>query len=95
MHVGATAAGGLLGMGTLCSIGLCAGKDGVVGVTMGLIVGGGVGLLTSTIIDVAVLAKEERPPALMGAKGAGRQVMVLPSLDVRKDRAVFGMVGSF
>jgi hypothetical protein len=63
---------------------------------MGLLVGAGLGGLTANAIDAFVLAYGQRGPVSTTAGACPRQPLVLlPTLDIRKDRASFGCVGTF
>lgn len=70
------------------------GHDG--NVTLGFALGGSIGSLVATILDTTLLTYDQRGPAREDASARQRQPMALvPTLDIRKDRASLGFIGAF
>ncbi|APR76861.1 Hypothetical protein A7982_02208 [Minicystis rosea] len=94
VNIGAIGLLGAAGIGIACASTSCSGEWGALGVFLGGTIGGGLGALTAAIIDASVLAYGERSEQT--AKARSREIAsLLPSVDVRPDRAVFGVMGSF
>ncbi len=97
MHLGGTALGGLFGVGGYCGmLEGCGRQFQGFGVILGMMVGGGVGLLTTNIVDIVAFSSEKRPlPPAAFRDPPKPRFFALPTLDIRKDRAVLGVIGSF
>jgi hypothetical protein len=71
LNVGLPFAGGLLGALVLCGLAdACDGQLGFLGIIAGFIIGAPVGMVAASVIDVAVLAKEEVPAPTAATTGA-------------------------
>ena len=97
LNLGLTAVGGLVGAGALCAGGSCNGELGNLGLAFGLAIGGGIGLLTANIIDVAVLSHEPVEPAVDYDARPRRhpRLTVVPQVSFSPDRAHLGVAGVF
>jgi hypothetical protein len=63
---------------------------------LGTSLGGSLGALVATILDTTLLTYGPRKPAREDASARQRrEVTLLPTLDIRKDRASLGFVGAF
>ncbi|EYF05241.1 hypothetical protein [Chondromyces apiculatus] len=95
MHFGLSAAGILLGLGLDCAIDVCTGHGKVENLLYAGMVGAGLGLLTSNIIDATVIAYEDRPGEVNAARQPGLQLSLVPTLDLHQGRATLGIGGTF
>lgn len=86
--------GGGIGVGIGCAaefVERCRGEFESLGKLSGFLLGLNVGATVGSAIDVSLLAYGTRPEAAWPA----RRVSVLPALDVRRDRLVLGLGGTF
>jgi hypothetical protein len=91
LHLGAPIGGGLAGGFVGCAASACS----PLATAASLVLGAGAGSLAAVIIDLSVLSYgEPRPEALVGARARPAATLV-PSLDLRRDRATVGLTGTF
>lgn len=97
LNVGLTAVGGLVGAVVACSGSCRNDESGGLTQLLGLVLGGGVGLLSANIIDVAALSYETVEPA--DKRNAPRRqsshFTLAPQVAVSPDKAHFGLGGTF
>ena len=90
LNAGCTLVGGLIGAGIWAN-------EGDYGGVYGFIIGGGVGLLTANIIDIAALEYKEVEPQGYDYNARRRppHLRVVPQVAVAPGRASFGLGGTF
>ena len=93
MNAGAVLVGAGVGASVSCAAG-CSSSQGGFFVFFAAAVSSGIALVSANIVDVAVFAYDERP-AQRPASVGGLPFTLAPTLDVRKDRASFGLMGTF
>lgn len=96
LNFGLTAVGGLLGVAAFCSNDGCRGLFGGLSGAAGGVIGGGLGLLTANIIDVAALSYE----TVGGGEEAARRrrsprLTLAPQVAVSPQHAHLGLAGTF
>jgi hypothetical protein len=93
INVGAFALTSVLVGGVWCAAGGCSDEEGYLdGIGPGLM-GGGIGLVAATIVDLSVLAY--RPRRTPSDALPRRPTALLPTLDIRRARASVGLMGTF
>lgn len=95
MNVGATAVGATIGAGLWCREG-CGGDFGGWERLIGGMIGAGIGLVVSNIVDASVLAYGRRRVRLDETATPTRPgIALLPTLDIQQGRASAGVMGTF
>jgi hypothetical protein len=96
LNVGLTSVGGLVGVAAICSGG-CNGEWSGLTQLFGFVIGGGVGLLSANIIDVAALSYETVGPAAEEQSRRRRHpgLTVVPQVGWSPQQSYFGVAGSF
>jgi hypothetical protein len=85
---------GAIGIGAGVGFVAAGGHEGPSDIAAGL--GAGLGALTGLILDVSLLTYDPLPPAGNTSSVQHRRPpLLLPALDIRKDRASLGLIGTF
>lgn len=95
LNFGAPLVGGGLGVAIACGTGACRGDLGGFGVFLGGVFGGGVGLLTSLIVDVSALSYDTKAPGAPSARSKAPPWTLLPDLKITREKTTFGVAGVF
>jgi hypothetical protein len=95
MYAGATGLNIGLALGIICGAGGSCGELDDAGTTSGIVIGGLVGLVTASIVDVSALAYKEKPQATGSLQRGAPGLLILPDFRHTREGTTFGVIGAF
>jgi hypothetical protein len=94
LNFGMPLVGAGLGAGVVCVSAGCDADQGV-DIFLGVVIGGGLGLIASMVVDVTVLSYEPSTPVASTARAKAPGWTMLPDFHITKEKTTFGVAGVF
>ena len=95
LHFGVPIVSGGVGVAIACGAGGCRNSANGFGIFFGLLIGGSLGSIAATVIDVTALSYEQSVPVASTASRRAPGWTLVPDLQITREKTTFGFAGAF